>query len=92
MSEAHGIISGVFTIVLMVTFLGIWFWAWRPRHRPVFDALAEMPLEDLAGSRVIPQPAAPLARVGRERQGQGRARDGRACHGRVDLLHREQAK
>ena len=63
MSEIQGIVSGVFTIVLMVTFLAIWFWAWRPRHRPTFEAMAELPLDDLveAGSE-IPPTSARLAR------------------------------
>ena len=42
-----GLLSGVVTIALMLIFLGIWFWAWRPRHRRTFDRLARMPLEDL---------------------------------------------
>lgn len=62
MNEIHGIVSGVFTIVLMVTFLAIWLWAWRPRHRPTFDALAGLPLEDLAEDRKIPAAPARLAR------------------------------
>ena len=62
MSEIHGIVSGVFTIVLMVTFLAIWLWAWRPRHRPTFDALAGLPLEDLSDDRAIPATPARLVR------------------------------
>lgn len=46
-ASASGLLSGVVTIVLMLIFLGIWFWAWRPRHRRTFEQLARMPLEDL---------------------------------------------
>jgi cytochrome c oxidase cbb3-type subunit 4 len=44
-----GHLSGVVTLVLMLVFLGIWFWAWRPWHRRTFDRLARMPLEDRDG-------------------------------------------
>ena len=43
-----GHLFGVVTVVLMIVFLGIWYWAWRPRHRRTFERLATMPLEDLA--------------------------------------------
>lgn len=46
-ASASGLLSGIVTIVLMLIFLGIWFWAWRPRHRRTFERLARMPLEDL---------------------------------------------
>ncbi len=47
MSAFWGNLAGVVTVVLLVTFVGIWIWAWRPRHRRKFDRLAEMPMEDL---------------------------------------------
>ena len=47
MNVSWGHLSGVVTVVLMLTFVGIWVWAWRPRHKRAFDRLAEMPLEDL---------------------------------------------
>jgi hypothetical protein len=28
----------------MLVFVGIWYWAWRPRHRASFDALARIPM------------------------------------------------
>ncbi|HEX6998393.1 MAG TPA: cbb3-type cytochrome c oxidase subunit 3 [Gammaproteobacteria bacterium] len=46
MSGLSGHLVGVLILVLMTTFIGIWVWAWRPRHRPVFDALAQLPMLD----------------------------------------------
>ena len=47
MSElAWGNIIGVFTVLSMAVFIGIWIWAWRPRHRKVFKRLSEIPMED----------------------------------------------
>jgi cytochrome c oxidase cbb3-type subunit 4 len=34
------------TVVLMLTFVGIWVWAWRKRHRAVFRRMAGLPMED----------------------------------------------
>ena len=62
MSAIHGVLSGVITIILMVVFVAIWFWAWRPRHRKTFDELAELPLEDLSGSSEIPAGSGPTGR------------------------------
>ena len=30
---------------MMLTFIAIWIWAWLPRHKRGFDALARLPLE-----------------------------------------------
>ena len=46
MSTFFGHLVGVVILLLMGVFIGIWFWAWRPRHKPVFDALAEIPMHD----------------------------------------------
>jgi cytochrome c oxidase cbb3-type subunit 4 len=46
MSPFWGHLIGVVTLVLMATFIGIWIWAWRPRHRPLFDKLAQIPMHD----------------------------------------------
>jgi cbb3-type cytochrome oxidase subunit 3 len=43
-SELAGHAVGVVTLLLMLVFLGIWYWAWRPRHRASFDALARLPM------------------------------------------------
>lgn len=53
MSALWGNLIGVFTVVLMVVFVGIWIWAWRAKHKPVFDRMARLPLED--GSKPPPQ-------------------------------------
>ena len=60
MSAFHGHLSGVVTLVLLVTFLAIWIWAWQPWHRSSFDRLARLPLDDLDGSdagSVSPSPS-----------------------------------
>lgn len=46
MSPFWGQVAGVITAVLMLAFIGIWAWAWLPRHKRTFDALAKLPLED----------------------------------------------
>ena len=46
-----GHLFGVVTVILMIVFVGIWYWAWRPRHRRTFERLATMPLEDLTNDR-----------------------------------------
>jgi len=33
-------------VVVMLAFIGIWVWAWLPYHKPEFDALATLPMED----------------------------------------------
>jgi len=37
---------GVFIVIIMSTFIGIWIWAWRARHKPVFEKMAAIPMED----------------------------------------------
>lgn len=46
MSGLFGHLVGVLILLLMGIFIGIWYWAWRPRHKPTFDALAEIPMHD----------------------------------------------
>ncbi len=46
MNGLFGHLVGVLILLLMAVFIGIWYWAWRPRHKPVFDALAEIPMHD----------------------------------------------
>lgn len=46
MSPIWGHIIGVITVIMMVTFIGIWIWAWRKRHKPTFSRLARIPMED----------------------------------------------
>ncbi|MGH8802406.1 MAG: cbb3-type cytochrome oxidase subunit 3 [Casimicrobiaceae bacterium] len=46
MSPFWGELAGVITVILMLLFIGIWVWAWLPQHRPTFDALAKLPMQD----------------------------------------------
>ena len=46
MSPFWGHVIGIFTIVVMLLFGGIWVWAWLPYHKRTFDALAKLPAED----------------------------------------------
>lgn len=46
MSAYWGHAAGVITGLLLIAFLGIWVWAWRPRHKDVFDRMARVPLDD----------------------------------------------
>lgn len=46
MSPLWGNVAGIITVVLLVVFVGIWFWAWRAQHKRVFDRMARMPMED----------------------------------------------
>jgi cytochrome c oxidase cbb3-type subunit 4 len=46
MSAFWGNFAGVVTVILMSCFIGIWVWAWLPRHRRVFDAMAHVPMDD----------------------------------------------
>jgi cytochrome c oxidase cbb3-type subunit IV len=39
-------ISGILTGVLLVTFIGLWAWAWSRRRKADFDEAAHLPLED----------------------------------------------
>ena len=43
-----GVISGVVTAILIVTFIGGWIWAWSAKRKPDFDAAARLPLDDEA--------------------------------------------
>lgn len=52
MSAIWGNVIGVFILIIMTTFIGIWIWAWRARHKPVFEKMASIPMED----DVIPYP------------------------------------
>jgi cytochrome c oxidase cbb3-type subunit 4 len=41
---------GIWTLVVMITFVAICYWAWSSRRRKDFDAAARLPLEE-DGSR-----------------------------------------
>lgn len=46
MNELVGHLIGVIVTLLMLSFIGIWVWAWLPRHKHTFARLAEIPMED----------------------------------------------
>ncbi|HQV71835.1 MAG: cbb3-type cytochrome c oxidase subunit 3 [Xanthomonadales bacterium] len=46
-------ISGILTSILMLTFLGLWAWAWSNHRRVDFSEAAHIPLED--DSRPYPE-------------------------------------
>lgn len=49
MNPAWGHAIGGITVLLMLAFVGIWVWAWLPRHRRTFDSLSRLPMEDDGG-------------------------------------------
>jgi cytochrome c oxidase cbb3-type subunit 4 len=44
-----GHLSGVVTVILLLTFIGIWIWVWSARHKRKYEALARLPMEDKSG-------------------------------------------
>lgn len=40
-----GLMRGIFTVVMLVLFLGVCFWAWGSKRKKCFDEAARMPLE-----------------------------------------------
>lgn len=56
MSQAWGHVAGVFVVVLMAGFIGLWVWAWLPRHKPAFNELARLPMEDDDAPVDAPEP------------------------------------
>ncbi|OOG38530.1 MULTISPECIES: cbb3-type cytochrome c oxidase subunit 3 [unclassified Rhodanobacter] len=46
MSPVWGQIAGAFILAMMITFIGIWIWAWRKRHKKVFDQMAQLPMQE----------------------------------------------
>ena len=41
-----GVVSGLMTLFLIILFLGIVFWAYSKRNKPVFEAMAQLPLAE----------------------------------------------
>lgn len=41
-----GLIHSVWTVLLVIIFLGIVVWAWSSKRKARFDAAARMPLEE----------------------------------------------
>ena len=46
MSEFYGHFIGVMIVVIMLTFIGIWIWAWLPHHKNEFTEMARLPLDE----------------------------------------------
>ncbi len=40
-----GLLRGIFTLLMVILFVGICFWAWSWKRKPTFDAAARQPLE-----------------------------------------------
>ena len=46
MNPFWGHLAGVMIVLMMASFVGIWIWAWRKYHKPVFDRMAQLPMQD----------------------------------------------
>ena len=46
MNDFIGTLSGIFTGLLIVIFIGLFAWAWSSRRRTAFDEAAALPLEE----------------------------------------------
>jgi cytochrome c oxidase cbb3-type subunit IV len=46
MSMDINVVRGLFTLLLMVIFIGIVFWAYSSRRKKDFDEAAQLPLQD----------------------------------------------
>ncbi len=50
-----GHVAGIFIVLMMIAFIGIWIWAWLPYHKRTFGWLASLPMEDTErADEVIP--------------------------------------
>lgn len=46
MNPAWGHVAGAIILLMLITFIGIWIWAWRKYHKPTFNRMARLPMED----------------------------------------------
>lgn len=46
MSPVWGHVAGVIIVLMMLTFIGIWIWAWRKYHKSTFNRMSRLPMED----------------------------------------------
>ncbi|MBV6305848.1 cbb3-type cytochrome c oxidase subunit 3 [Candidimonas humi] len=46
MNPLWGHFVGIFILLMMAVFIGIWIWAWQGSHRPVFSRMAQLPMLD----------------------------------------------
>ena len=44
---SHGTLSGIFTALSLIAFVGVACWAYAARRRDVFERAARVPLEDV---------------------------------------------
>jgi len=40
------IVNGLLTLMLIIVFIGIWWWAWSSRNKDSFERMAHLPLEE----------------------------------------------
>jgi len=66
MNPLWGHFVGIFILLMMAVFIGIWIWAWHGSHQPVFSRMAQLPMLDDPGGE-DPGRGGP----GRERPGAG---------------------
>ena len=41
-----GLVRGMITLSLLLSFVGLFIWAWSSRRKDLFDRMAQLPLED----------------------------------------------
>jgi cytochrome c oxidase cbb3-type subunit 4 len=46
MNPIWGQVAGAFILAMMITFIGIWVWAWRKHHQGTFDQMALLPTQE----------------------------------------------
>ena len=46
MSAVWSYVVGGLTVLIMLSFLAIWAWAWLPHHKHDFESLARLPMSD----------------------------------------------
>ena len=41
-----GVVRGMITLSLLLSFVGLFIWAWSSRRKDLFNRMAQLPLED----------------------------------------------
>jgi cytochrome c oxidase cbb3-type subunit 4 len=41
-----GLVRGMITLSLLLSFVGLFIWAWSSRRKDLFDRMSQLPLED----------------------------------------------
>lgn len=52
-----GLVRGLITLTLLVSFIALTIWVWRKRNQSGFDAAARMPLDEEMTPKQIPVPS-----------------------------------